>query len=488
MHTELNTNNYNLPSVYPVTAHTDFVGVGTTFVATPGVKTNGLDYVALALQKGASVIVVQLDVEVPGEILELIKKHNAKIIRVENSRKALAEMSAEALGFPAKKLKIIAVTGTKGKTSTSYMAYHMLHSLGKKVALISTVEKRIEADIVSMPLTTPLPDQIHMFLDACVKRDIEYVIMEVSAQALSLQRIEGIEFEAGVFTNFSHEHLEFYKDLAEYFEAKTLLFPKIKNLKNMFINLDDKHGEFLLKKHPECSSFSLQDKRATLYGCAHNSGKADVTVEVKIDSKVYEVYLPLLGQFNVYNLLGVLGIMHALKINLSDVQWTLKNLQFIPGRMEQYPLSNGARCVIDYAHNPSSFEAVLSTLRSMTPHLIVVFGLAGNRDKQKRPIMASIAQKYCDIVVLTSDNPRDENPEEIAKEVVVGFTPDKNFQFHQELNRVTAIELGCKLTKPDSIVAVLGKGRDEYQIVGTVTFPFKERLIIKPFTLSSDDN
>ncbi|HSW75525.1 MAG TPA: UDP-N-acetylmuramoyl-L-alanyl-D-glutamate--2,6-diaminopimelate ligase [Candidatus Saccharimonadales bacterium] len=487
MLTEKNINNYELPSVYPVTGHTDFVGKGSTFVAIPGVKSNGLDYVVLALQKGAHVIVVQNDVVVPPEIEELIQKHNAKIVRVNNCRKALAEMSAQALDFPAKKLKIVAVTGTKGKTSTSYMAYHMLHVLGKKVALISTVEKRIESNIVSLPLTTPQPDAIHMFLDACVKRNIEYVIMEISAQALSLQRVEGIEFHAGIFTNFSHEHLEFYKDMKQYFEAKTLLISKIKNPKNMFINLDDKHGAFLLTQNPECSSFSLQDKRATLCGCAHQ-GKTDTLVEVKIGHQIYKVHLPLLGQFNVYNLLGVLCIMHALGINLSDVQWTLKTLHYIPGRMEQYPLHNGARCIIDYAHNPSSFEAVLSTLRSMTSHLIVVFGLAGNRDRQKRPIMASIAQKYCDVVILTSDNPRDENPEEIAKEVVVGFVPDKNFQFHQELNRVTAIELGCKLTKQGSIVAILGKGRDEYQIVGDVTFDFKERLIIKPFILLQDGN
>lgn len=481
----MHNNTISLREIYPVTAHTDFVGVGSTFVAIPGAKTDGLNYVPLALQRGASIIVVQQGIILSQELGDLIEQFGAKIIFVQNCRKALSEMAAQALDYPAKKLKIVGVTGTKGKTSTAYMVYHMLHTLGKKVALISTVEKRIGSDFVQMSLTTPLPDQIHIFLDECVSRGVEYVVMEVSAQALTLQRVEGIAFDAGVFTNFSHEHLEFYSDLEEYFQAKTMLVSKIKDPKNFFINIDDKHGEFLLQQNPECSSFSLQDKRATLYGCMHPQD--DVSVHVKIEQHMYDVYLPLLGQFNVYNLLGVLGIVHALNIDLGDVKWSLKDLPYVPGRMEQYKLQNGARCFIDYAHNPSSFEAVLSTLRSMTSHLIVVFGAAGNRDKQKRPLMGAIAQKYCDVVILTSDNPRDESPVTIAKEVEVGFKFDKHFELHRELNRVKAIEFGYELTKPGSILAILGKGRDEYQIVGDLTFPFKERSIIKPFIAQSEN-
>lgn len=478
-------NSIDLPSIYPVTGHTDFVGQGTTFVAISGTKLNGLDFIPLALQKGAKKIVVQGDMQVSPELKLLILNHQAELVYVDDCRKALSELSAQALNYPANKLKIVAVTGTKGKTSTSYMAYHMLHSMGKKVALISTVEKRIGADLVNVSLTTPLPDQIQVFLNVCVQRGIEYVIMEVSAQALTLQRVEGIEFVAGVFTNFSHEHLEFYKDLPEYFAAKKLLIPKIKEAKNMFINVDDANVAGLIKEFPDCSSFSLEDKSATIHGCVHQKSDGNF-VHVKINEQLYEIFLPLLGMFNVYNLLGVLGMLHALKIDLHDAKWSLKDLPHVPGRMEQYHLKNGSRCFIDYAHNPSSFEAVLSTLRSMTSHLIVVFGSAGNRDKQKRPIMGSIAQKYCDIVILTSDNPRDENPIEIAKDVEVGFSKTIPFEFYKELNRVKAIELGYELTKPGSIVAILGKGRDEYQIVGGLTFPFKERSIIRPFIAETE--
>lgn len=480
-----NSDTISLPTIYPVTAHTDFVGKGSTFVVIAGSKHNGLDYVALALQKGATTIVLQEDVVLPVDVQTLIDVHGATVQRVACCRKALSEMSAQALGYPARKLKIAAVTGTKGKTSTAYMAYHMLQAIGKRVALISTVEKRIVGQLVQMPLTTPLPDQLQIFLAECVLYNVEYVIMEVSAQALTLQRVEGIEFDAGVFTNFSHEHLEFYANLQDYFYAKTLLISKIKKLENMFINIDDKHGAHLLQSNPACSSFSLLEKQVTLHGCTHLD-KNSTMVHVRLNQKLYDVFLPLLGTFNVYNLLGVLGMMHALGIELSLLKYALKTLPYVPGRMEQYHLKNGARCFIDYAHNPSSFEAVLSTLRAMTPHLIVVFGAAGNRDTQKRPLMGAIAQKHCDVVILTSDNPRDENPVLIARDVEKGFVSTIPFEFHKELNRVKAIELGYELTKSDSILAILGKGRDEYQIVGGLTFPFRERSIIKPFVVELD--
>lgn len=477
-------NTISLPSVYPVTGHTDFVGQGTTFVAISGSKQNGLDFVPLALQKGAKKIVLQSGTVIPPELASLIDQNQAVVEYVADCRKALALMSAQALDYPANKLKIAAITGTKGKTSTSYMAYHMLHAAGKKVALVSTVEKRIGDGVVDMPLTTPLADQLQMFLAECVRHDIEFVIMEVSAQALTLHRVEGITFDAGVFTNFSHEHLEFYDTLQDYFYAKTVLFQKIKSLKNMFVNIDDEHGATLHVQYPKTSTFSLQSTTARLF--AHDQQVKNSMIDVTFDGVRYQVCMPFLGTFNIYNLLAALGIVTAFGVNISDVAYALTTLPRIPGRMEMYPLKNGARCFIDYAHNPSSFESVLCTLRAMTPHLIVIFGCGGNRDKQKRPIMGSIAQKYCDVVILTSDNPRSEKASVIAQEIEQGFTATDSCNFYKELDRAKAIELGCSLSKSDSIVAILGKGRDEYQIIGDVTIPFKETLIIKQFMHESD--
>lgn len=470
------------PSTYPVTGHTDFVGKGSTFVAISGAKHNGVDFISVALSKGASKIVVESSVILAKEVQELITSFKATVEYVDNAREALAKLSAQALDHPSKKLKIIGITGTKGKTSSSYIAYHMLHSIGKKVALISTIEKRIGSQLISMPLTTPLPDQLQIFLKACVDYGIEYVVLEVSAQALTLKRVEGIEFEAGVFTNFSHEHLEFYKTLSDYFDAKKLFLSRIKNPKNMFINKDDSSLQVLLDENKNYSSFSLLDKKATFYASA-NTIHNQVMLKVVLGQEDFEVFIPFLGMFNAYNVLGVLCLMSALGIEFNQLKYALKTLAYVPGRMEKYDLKNGAMCFIDYAHNPSSFEAVLSTLRSMTKHLIVVFGAGGNRDPQKRPIMGSIAQKYCDIVILTSDNPRDESAASIASDIEKGFDFTKNFELHKELNRVKAIELGYELSSQGSIIAVLGKGRDEYQIVGALTFPFKERSIIRPFMI-----
>lgn len=472
--------NSMLSNIYPVTSHTDFVGRGTVFVAIPGKKADGLSFVPVALQKGASKIVVQKEMVVDNSLKELIKQHGATLQIVDNCRKVLAEMSAKELGYPAKKLKIIAVTGTKGKTSTSYMLYHILLDLGKKVALSSTIEKLIDRDVVKIGLTTPLPDQLHMFFDACVRRNIEYVILEVSAQALSLHRVEGLQFESGIFTNFSLEHLEFYPNMKEYFEAKQLLFAMIKKPENMFVNMDDPYGLELKKIFPSCSTFSQEDKDATVYGWPHFTDYG-LQLHAKINQKTYMFQAPLLGKFNAYNLLSVIGVLHSLDINVQDVMLSMMTLKKIPGRMEQYHLMNGAKCFIDYAHNPSSFEAVLSTLRTMTPNLIAVFGAGGNRDKQKRPIMGAIAQKYCDVIILTSDNPRDENPADIARDIAQGFGSKDSCKIYEELNRTKAIEIAYDFSSDKSIIAILGKGPDEYQIVGDLTFPFKERSIIKQY-------
>lgn len=469
-----------LPSVYPVTAHTDFVGNGSTFVVIAGSLQDGLQFVPLALQKGAKTIVMQHNHACSDDLKILIAEYGAKLMFVDDARKVLTELAAQALNFPAKKLKIVAVTGTKGKTSTAYMTYHMLHGMGKKVALMSTVEKRIGGGVVKIDLTTPLPDQIQMFLHVCVQQGVEYVVMEVSAQALTLHRVYDIEFEAAVYTNFSHEHLEFYKDLSEYFQAKKLLITQVKEQSDFFVNIDDYYLADLKKEYPKLSTFSLQDKAATIVACMHVKNNK-YAIHVKIGLDEFKFLLPVSGLFNVYNLVSAICLLNALGIDLNAAQQALQTLSGIPGRMEEYHLKNGARCFIDYAHNPSSYEAVLSTLRAMTNHLIVVFGAGGGKDKQKRPVMGSIVQKYADVVILTSDNPRNENPSDIACDVQKGFKPATNFVLHQELNREKAIELSCQISKAGTIIAILGKGRDEYQIIGNVTVPFKERLIIKPF-------
>lgn len=469
-----------LPKIYPVTSHTDNVGAGTTFVAIPGSKDDGNRYICLALERGATKIVIQQEVEVSHEVLEMIAATGASLVSVENCRRALAELIAQALDHPAKKLKIIGITGTKGKTSTSYMIHHLLTQQGHKVALISTAEKLIGSTLVSMDLTTPLPEHLHMFFDLCVQRNVEYVVMEVSAQSLTLHRVHGLEFEAGAFTNFSLEHLEFYDTMQEYLDAKLQFFSMIKQPKNLMINFDDPSGNKIARDHKEFSSYSLEDKHASWYAMATLQA-GSLELAIKHDEKIYTLQAHLVGKFNAYNLFVASLIVHSLGFEFDAIEKATRTLPQIPGRMEQYPLKNGATCFIDYAHNPSSYEAVLSTLRLMTSDLIVVFGAGGARDKSKRPMMGAIVEKYCDFAIVTSDNPRNESAAAIANDIVAGFTGAQDFQHVRELNRTKAIEMAYAMSKPGTVIAVLGKGRDEYQIVGHLTFPFKERAIIRPF-------
>ena len=469
-----------LPKIYPVASHTDNIGPGSTFVAIPGMKDDGSHYIRLALEKGATKVVVQQDVQVLPDVSELMSLMGVNLVYVDSCRRALAELIAESLNYPAKKLKLIGITGTKGKTSTSYMVYHLLMRQGRKVALISTAEKIIGSTFVAMDLTTPLPEHLHMFFDLCVQHQVEYVVMEVSAQALTLHRVHGLKFIAGVFTNFSLEHLEFYKGMQEYLDAKIKFFDMVEEPENMFINFDDSSGCQIAEKNSEFTFYSLKNNHVDRYASIDLKDES-LDLDIKQDGKVYKLQANLVGMFNAYNLLVASLVVQSLGFSFESIAKIAPNLPQIPGRMEQYPLNNGATCFIDYAHNPSSYEAVLSTLRLMTSDLIVVFGAGGARDKSKRPMMGAIVEKYCDLAIVTSDNPRNELAVVIANDIIAGFSGAQSFQHIRELNRTKAIEMAYKISKQGTIIAVLGKGRDEYQIVGHLTFPFKERAIIRPF-------
>lgn len=469
-----------LPKIYPVASHTDNVGPGTTFVAIPGSKDDGSRYISVALQRGATQIVIESGMQLSDDMMQAIQLSHAKLLVVQNCRQELAHLIAQALDYPAKKLKIIGVTGTKGKTSTSYMMYHLLSAQGKKVALISTAEKLIGSMLVNLDLTTPLPEHLHMFFNVCVQHDVEYVVMEVSAQSLTLHRVAGLEFAAGAFTNFSLEHLEFYATMQDYLDAKIQFFSMIKNSQNMFINSDDPSGSIICKEQPQLSSYSFQDKSATWYAIP-SLQQGSLSVLVQDHGLIHTISAHLVGKFNAYNLFVASLIVHSLGFSFEHIAQAAATLPQIPGRMEQYPLKNGATCFIDYAHNPSSYQAVLSTLRHMTDDLIVVFGAGGARDKSKRPMMGAIVEKYANLAIVTSDNPRNESAADIADDIVAGFTGSDSFKHVRELNRTSAIQLAYELSKQGTIIAVLGKGRDEYQIVGSLTFPFKERAIIRPF-------
>lgn len=461
----------SFPKKYPVTCHTDHVGAGSTFVAIKGFQQDGLAYIPRALEHGASTIVVEENAELTHDLLLRIEQAGACLVRVPNTRKALAQMSARANGYPARKLKILAITGTKGKTTCAYLLAHCLRKLGHSVGLLSTVTNQINDEVLPTELTTQQPDYLHTFFKVCVDRNIQYIVMEVAAQAQTLYRTHELEFDGILFTNFSQEHAEFYETQEEYFQAKCSFFKQVKPNAPCLVNADDERYDALRELFPHIQSYSCEKAESTYRALLTDGVVGEVaTTCIKQDTQSPLACTALIGRFNVYNVLGVMGLLVSLGFSQALVAQAIGSFTGVPGRLERYRLPNGAQCFIDYAHNPSSFEAVLSTLAGLTEHLIVVFGAGGDRDRVKRPVMGAIASRYAQCIVLTSDNPRSEDPFTIITDIMCGVDRDSG-KIIQELDRAEAIKRAYEVSRPGSIIAVLGKGPNEYQLVkGVKTF------------------
>ena len=475
---------FTMPCIFPVTCHTDFVGEGSTFVAIEGYADNGVRYIEDAIKKGARTIVVHSNSLLDDSLLNFISDKGIQLERVCNTRKALAHLSAQAAGNPAQKLKIIGVTGTKGKTTTTFLLEHILATAGYKTALISSVQNKIKNSIFKAPLTTPQPDYLQQFLRICLDSGVEYVVMEVAAQALSLHRVEGIAFCGVIFTNFSHEHLEFYDNLEHYFAAKCRIFSHLLPGAPALINSDNEFCAPLLEQLNLKNNFIVSYGFNSTHAVSQGLCQADVSRGINVaitynNKKILVLCTRLFGLYNAYNILAAATMALELKIDEEIIIHALEKFAGVPGRLQQNFLPNGAQSFIDYAHNPESFQAVLSTLRELTHHLIVVFGAGGGRDKLKRPIMGVIATTIADVVIITSDNPRFEDPQAIVEDIVADISESMRAKLIQELDRKKAIEYAYMVSESGSIIALLGKGPDEYQIVGSTKHYFSERSIIE---------
>ncbi len=465
-----------MPAIFPVTAHTDFVGAGTTFVAIKGFAKNGLDYVPLALERGATHIVVDESTTISQDMYALLQKYGATLQRVADTRASLADLSAHAAGFPAHKLKIIGITGTKGKTTTSFITHHLLSAAGYNTALMTTVYNRIGSHIFKAPLTTAQPDYLHQFLKLCVEHDIEYVVMETAAQAFSMNRVAGISFAGIIFTNFSQEHLEFYPNMQTYFEQKSRIFEHANPEAPVIINIDN---EWLTQHKNNATTISLAAQDAD-WSVTQLKTFPHLDMRVSHDQNEYRLHSPaLVGEFNIYNCLTASVLAHELGVAWPIIQQGLATFSGVPGRVQKFELPNGAQAIIDYAHNPLSFENIFKLLRSMTDDLIVVFGAGGDRDKTRRPLMGALAEQWADYSIITTDNPRSEDAAVIAQEIMAGISGEGRQRAHIELDREQAIIQAYKRSRTGSIIALLGKGPDEYQIFGDQKIFFSEAQIIK---------
>jgi UDP-N-acetylmuramoyl-L-alanyl-D-glutamate--2,6-diaminopimelate ligase len=438
-----------------VTCHTDHVGPGSTFVAIDGFDRKGSLFVDEAIARGATRIVLHKSEQ---NLYKKNKKKNVEYLFVDDCRVALAELSRDSLNNPASKLKIIGITGTKGKTTTAFLIEHLLRQAGYKTAMLGSIKNKILDKEIASSLTTPESDYLHVFFDECVKQNIDFVVMEVSSHAIALKRTHGILFDVIAFTNLAPEHIDFHETMDDYFATKYKLFSQVKKNGLLVINDSDSWGK---------RAIDMQNKVKRNY-VVESSKKFDVTKNnitgLSLKNKINFDIPKLFGKYNAQNISMAYTICKKLNLSEKIIKDGLKTFNGIPGRQQLHKLKNGAIACVDFAHNPSSFQAILSTLRPLTNNLIVIFGCGGNRDKTKRPVMGELASKYGDKIIITNDNPRDEDHNEIIKNIYSGVPEEKRSDVVIIPDRKVAIDQAVKFSHSGSIIAILGKGHESYNI------------------------
>lgn len=451
------------------------VTAGAMFVAIVGFETDGHKYIKQAIENGASAIVIQEGIKIKKEELN----DNITVIMAPDTRKAAAKIACNFYKNPASKLKMIGITGTKGKTTTSFMVKAILEEQGKKVGLIGTVANYIGSkSLGESSRTTPDSLELQKLLRQMVNEKIEYVVMEVSSQALKLHRVENIEFEVGVFTNFSEDHISpnEHPDMEDYFNSKLRL---MQISKTSFINSDDFRVSKICKLLPEkdINSFGI-DNQANLLAKDITITNASVDFKVKINEKNERVKTGIPGRFSVYNSLAAICVATKFGANATQIKEALLKVR-VPGRSELIDNKKGITIMIDYAHSPESLQSILSAVKSYTRGKVIsVFGCGGDRDRTKRPIMGQISTNIADITIITSDNPRTEDPESIIKEIEKGANKSKG-KYVSIIDRTEAIKYAINMATKNDIIVLAGKGHETYQEVNGIKKHYDERDIIK---------
>lgn len=441
------------------------IEAGNIFVALEGAVVDGHKFIKNAVENGAKAILVSK--EVPLEF-------PVEYILVKDLRKNLGKIASEFYNYPQKKLKIIGITGTNGKTTSTYLLESILGE--EKVARIGTVEYKIGDEVIEAQNTTPESLDIVKICKKAVDKGLEYLVMEVSSHALALGRVSMLEFDVASFTNLTLDHLDYHESMQNYFEAKRKLFTMLKVKENSVINIDDPYGEKLYKEFGGYS-YSLKNESANLKGKIlefHSDGQL---VELELLDRKYIVKLAILGRYNLYNVLGVIGMALLLGKEADEVVSGLKELKGAPGRFELINCGQDYIVVVDYAHTGDALENILQSINELKKgRVITVFGCGGDRDPSKRPIMGEIAQRLSDIAILTSDNPRTEDPHKIIEDVLKGM--DGNNYLVEE-NRELAIVKAIEIAKTNDIILIAGKGHEAYQILGRKKIHFDDREIAR---------
>lgn len=445
---------------------------GALFVAIRGTESDGHAFIDKAIDLGATSIICE---EYPANI-----HPNVNYFLVENSAKALGIIAGNFYDNPSAKLKLVGVTGTNGKTTIATLLFQLFRELGFKVGLLSTVQNQINDLIIPSTHTTPNPLALNALLHEMVQAGCDYCFMEVSSHAVAQARIEGLEFTGGIFTNITHDHLDFHKTFDAYLKAKKGFFDSLTNKAFALTNVDDKNGMVMLqntKAHKKSYGLkNIADFNAKIIE-NHFSG-------LLLDIDQEEVWFKMVGSFNAYNLLAVYATALLLEQDKLKVLTALSRLSGAEGRFDYMISPSGIIGIVDYAHTPDAVQNVLSTIQNIrkgNEQLITVLGCGGDRDKSKRPLMAQVACDWSDKVIITSDNPRTESPEQIIKEMEAGVMPQNKKKALSITDRREAIRTACHLAKPGDIILLAGKGHEKYQEIKGVKYPFDDKEILTEF-------
>ena len=442
---------------------------GDAFVCVKGFKVDGHSFIGDAIKKGAKTLIVQEDVSVQEDIT---------IIKVRDTRKALAIMSSNYFGNPKDKLKIIGITGTNGKTTSAFIIKSILEKAGFMTGLIGTIANYIGNKKVDAVRTTPESYELHELFKNMVDAGVEYCVMEVSSHSLELDRVYGIQFEEGIFTNLTRDHLDFHKTFENYYNAKFKLFERSNH---SIINLDDPYGANIVKDIEErevktkVSTFSIE-KESDFKAFEIKSHSNGSEFKVNLES-IEEFSINIPGEYNIYNSLGCIICAYNLNIPMDKIKEGLSDV-VIPGRCELVAKEKNLpySIIIDYAHTPDGLENILSTVKAFTKNrMISVFGCGGDRDKVKRPQMGKIGCELSDIAIITSDNPRSEEPIDIINDIVKPLNYDN---FVIEVNRKEAIRKAMNMALEGDVIVIAGKGHETYQILKDETIHFDEREVV----------
>jgi UDP-N-acetylmuramoyl-L-alanyl-D-glutamate--2,6-diaminopimelate ligase len=461
-----------------VTYDSRSAAANSVFVAVPGFRMDGADYAIKAVERGAKTVVLEKDIDLPDGITKVI---------VPNTRIALAELSSAFYGHPARQLKMIGITGTNGKTTTTFLIEAILRKAGYKVGVIGTVEARIDGKGVPVKLTTPESSELQELLARMLKEGVTHVVMEVSSHSLELHRTHGCEFDVAIYTNLTHDHLDFHENMQNYLKAKLKLFEKLgkghKKEVTGIVNIDDPYGKKVM---------TFIDGNIMTYGIVNNANLRASNFEWTLEhmrfdletrDEKFRMNTNLVGVYNAYNIMAALLCGRAFGLPYEQMKKAVEEVKYIPGRFERVISGQNFPVIVDFAHSPDSLTKLLETIRpQIKGKMILVFGCPGDRDRAKRPVMGEIAVKLADFTYLSTDDPHSESPEAIMKEIEEGVVRaggvyGKNYLKIED--RRTAIEQAIHMAGPDDAVILAGRGHERAQDYNGVKIQIDDREVAK---------